>query len=212
MPDNDRCEICGRKAVLQSGTFDGLSVDCDRCGYYEITRNALGRCRKLSNRQKALVSGWLREQSEIGAQHRLYEKDIERIAQLPFPTMAERADRLLQYVERHQEHLGDIFTIVDDPAFNAISYARDSQERLEVVKFLEWRSHIERGNDDGERRITSAGYEYLDRLRQRQPDSSQAFVAMWFNPDLGRVFDEGFSVGIAAAGYTVAREIGYDET
>jgi hypothetical protein len=37
-------------------------------------------------------------------------------------------------------------------------------------------------------------------------------VAMWFNPDLGRVFDEGFSVGIAAAGYTVAREIGYDET
>jgi hypothetical protein len=205
MADNDRCEICGHKASLQSGTFDGLSVDCDRCGPYEITSNALGRGRKLSNRQKALVSGWLREQSEIGALHRLYEKDIKRIAQLPFPAMAERADRLLQYVERHQERLGDSFTIVSDPAFTAISYARDAQERLEVVKFLEWREHIERGNDDGERRITSAGYEYLDQLRQRQPDSSQAFVAMWFSPDLGRVFDDGFSAGIAAAGYKPVR-------
>ena len=45
----------------------------------------------------------------------------------------------------------------------------------------------------------------MDRLRQRQPDSSQAFVATWFSPDLARVFDDGFSVGIAAAGYKPVR-------
>jgi hypothetical protein len=44
-------------------------------------------------------------------------------------------------------------------------------------------------------RLTVKAWERIDALRASQPDSRQAFVAMWFDPRLDDVWRDGLKAG-----------------
>jgi len=54
-------------------------------------------------------------------------------------------------------------------------------------------------------RIMPAGYQRLEELRKSQLDSSQAFVAMWFDSSMDNAWKNGFAKGIEDAGYEPLR-------
>ena len=45
------------------------------------------------------------------------------------------------------------------------------------------------------------GYDHLEELRNVAPDSSQAFVAMWFNESLSEVWEQGIKPAITDSGH-----------
>jgi hypothetical protein len=54
-------------------------------------------------------------------------------------------------------------------------------------------------------RLTGLGFERVEERRRTNASSSQAFVAMWFNPDLDSAWKDGFAVGVRSAGYLPMR-------
>lgn len=52
--------------------------------------------------------------------------------------------------------------------------------------------------------ITLAGWNRIDELRARQPDSRQAFVAMWFDRSMDDAWVNGFKIGRERSKYFTA--------
>lgn len=59
-------------------------------------------------------------------------------------------------------------------------------------------------------KITPKGWAYLESLRQANPDSEKAFVAMWFEPEMEKIYDGFIAKAINGAGYK-AIQIGRKE-
>ena len=49
--------------------------------------------------------------------------------------------------------------------------------------------------------ITPSGWAYLESLRQPNPDSKKAFVAMWLEPEMEKIYDRFITKAIKDAGY-----------
>ena len=100
------CPFCDENMTYASaGTRDARSVNCPRCGRYSITRSALVNLRSydLSLRQKANISGWLRENPEF----ELSTANIEQISHLPSPSFHEQADKFLLSLEKNTSYAGE---------------------------------------------------------------------------------------------------------
>jgi hypothetical protein len=53
--------------------------------------------------------------------------------------------------------------------------------------------------------VTVKGYAHLAELDTKQANSSQAFVAMWFDDSMTEAYDKGLPEGIRKAGYKLLR-------
>ena len=53
--------------------------------------------------------------------------------------------------------------------------------------------------------ITVEGYSYLDVLERQMSKSSQAFIAMWFDPSMDDAYGIGIAPGVRDAGYEPLR-------
>jgi hypothetical protein len=53
--------------------------------------------------------------------------------------------------------------------------------------------------------LTASGWTKFDELQRTSGSSSQAFVAMWFSPELDVVYEKGFYAAIEDAGYAPMR-------
>jgi hypothetical protein len=192
--------------MWDEGSFLGAEVECNRCGSYRVTNTALSaRVSKLSNPERVFVSGWIREQNEMGSSPRILDENVERILQLQKPTMKERAERILSYFIRRAPHLNSAFE-VSDPALLAIAYVADAKELHIVLRYLSDERLIEYPRmAEHTVRLTPSGHVHADELGTRTRDSLQAFVAMWFNEAMGDAYQAGFERGIRDAGYRPMR-------
>ena len=203
----ETCPICsGQHAELTRQLFPGLEVKCRRCGNFRVSDTALAaRVKGLTILQRVFVSGWIREQTEMGVNPRILDDDVERILQLQKPTMKERAERMLSYFIRKGPHLNSDFEITD-PALLAIAYVTDVSELRIVLRFLMDKELIEHPrSQENKVRVTPSGHAYADDLGMRTRESLQAFVAMWFNELMGDAYEAGFERAISNAGYRAMR-------
>ena len=90
--------------------------------------------------------------------------------------------------------------------------ARSESVELEELRFLiDYLQQCEYLQFQGDSRreaqctLTVAGYERLAALDASHTPSTQAFVAMWFDPSTQDVWENGIRPGIAAAGYVPLR-------
>jgi hypothetical protein len=163
------------------------------------------RVKRLTNPQRVFLSGWIREQTEMGSIPRILDDNVERILQLQKPTMKERAERMLSYFIRRAPHLNSDFEI-SNPALCAVAYVADIDELRIVLRYLSGNRLIEYPpRAEHKVRVTPSGYVHADELGTRNRDSQQAFVAMWFDPSMGDAYQAGFEPGINKAGYRPMR-------
>lgn len=208
------CPVCRLPiARIFDQRGDHLFFECQRCGRFSITgtAHAVLERRQRSPRHLASASGWVREQRgvEIG------ERDVDSLADIRAPSVAERAEKLLVELDRRARRTGARVSVTSDPEWLAITwsseareveyllfdYLRDERNSVDVVA-----SHLNESQRlPAEVRITPKGYAQLDALTQVRGTTSIGFCAMWFDSALDGAWTEAIGPAIAAAGYDARR-------
>ena len=138
--------------------------------------------------------------------------------------MHKRADNILRYIRTIIPHIGADFyfeTHLDgflDPRKHspdktyaemlAWSESTEMEELEYLLNYLESQSWLERKTYTAtclRYSLTVRGHSYLAEIDHVVTDSSQAFVAMWFDKSMHRIWEEGLRAAIRDAGYKPIR-------
>lgn len=180
---------------------------------------------------KAHLTSWLIEEREQGVEVPLITPDtIEDAKQRRDLPIYKRLDRFLRYLSHMESYPGCIFSwreigpqqaqawleskIIESLSspewLRAQTIGTRNIAALEEIKFF-LTSLIERGWIDfhganihapnTEFNLTVSGHAHLEELERHGADSSQAFVAMWFDDTMKNAQEKGIKRGIADAGY-----------
>ncbi|MDP8202375.1 MAG: hypothetical protein P9M11_09605 [Candidatus Tenebribacter burtonii] len=205
-------------------------VNCLRCGKYEINEEVIEfeiDNDKLSPEQIANVSGWIRENQDIIIDNeKLKSKMI-----LKTLSVAEKADKILKYLAKQFPVAGtnidydfnkvkDVLSIIQNQSFPEsqndpfmIMFNKNAPNLLPLIsvgRIIDAREFNfiredylinEKKYISKEQKITPAGWAYLESLRQANPESKNAFVAMWFTPMMEKIYDNFIKKAIIKAGY-----------
>jgi hypothetical protein len=208
MPDMDPCELCSTQAerVVPGGGYDGIHQRCPRCGEFKLARTTM--IRQVPKSDKVKISGWVRDQNQLGEVPELTSDRISLIAAAPLPGIVERADRLLSHAARSQEKLGGRVNM--HPASIAVTYSNDWDEVVYLAKFLKDEGLINFVDRETEIKLTPRGHMRYDSLQTRPSTSIQGFIAMWFDESMREAYAQGFEAGIRRAGYKPLRVDGVE--
>lgn len=204
-------------------------------GYYDIHENAIlwnwkHKQDDFTLRQKMKLTSWMVDQRLFGVGFPAISAEIIEQATLrrPLP-VHERADRLLKYIEEKSPLIGSkviyefegpaarIYTSMK-PEFSepysiranilAWSESTSDQEIVFLLDYLFKQKWIhDLGNSIGHYGVilTGDGYARLAELATKQINSSQGFVAMWFDGSMNEAYENGIGPGIEDAGYKPLR-------
>jgi len=180
-------------------------------GDYKITGSALHVVGRLDSLEKVKLSRWIYEQNLLEVVPRIDCAVVEDVPNWPVPSVPERIDYLLQFVEL--ETRGEIATPVPLSEKMCAAVVVSSSDKLwylvgqaSAMKLIEhgivteesvYRRHI--------KEITVKGYQRLEELKKTRPNSAQAFVAMWFDDTMNDAWEKGFEPAIIDAGYKPMR-------
>lgn len=197
----EQCPICAEQSHhSQLGSRDAYAVNCPRCGLYNLTRTASVNLKNshFSDREIANISGWLHENSIF----EITSYNIDNLKQLKTPSFHERADKLLEYIEKKTEFAGNF--LMQDKSWLGAGWCVNWAELREVVLFLQETRRVEASSNLTEKqiKICPAGWAHLETLKKINSDKEQCFVAMWFSEDLLKIYDNIISKAIVAAGYS----------
>ena len=209
MPDLDSCELCDMPAetVVPSGGYDGSRQCCPRCGDFKLERRAM--IRRVPQNDKVKLSGWVRDQNQLGEVPELTSDRISLILASPSPGIVERADRLLSHAIKCQSRLGERFRM-GTPELLAATYSQDGHEVEYLARFLKDEGLINVLDLGGHIQITPRDYMRYESLQTQPSASAQGFVAMWFHDSMREAYARGFEVGIRQAGYHPLRVDGVE--
>ncbi|PSJ59242.1 hypothetical protein [Pseudaminobacter soli (ex Li et al. 2025)] len=177
----------------------------------------------LDDRQKARLTSWLVDQHQAGSEWPLVTStEVENAKSAPPLTLTERRDRLLKMVSEQTPTLGkgmryyaQVIAIspgAPPPAnshwanHDALLAATESIEIREVKALIKFAR--EQGllvDDTGGLSLTFDGHTHLEKLRERPRNSHQAFVAMWFGPEVAAAYEEAIAPAIVDSGYRPIR-------
>ena len=184
-------------------------------GPYKITTeaNAILRNRNASDEERALLTTMLVDQREQGVECPIVDdRLVEKASTRPPIHVDQRAARLLRFISSQAENLASIVEIRED-TWEAYAWS-ESTEWGEVVYLLEFllemkwingkRLRIARGKHLFNVKPTVHGYQRIAEQRANL-DSSQAFVAMWFDKSMNQAYKAGIQPAIEEAGYKSLR-------
>ena len=214
----EKCPIWGTPASSWlSGDNKMILVDSPRAGgKYGVTRINRLESEYKDVRMKARLTSWLVEQRLLGtARPKITHVETEDALKRQPLSALERADRLLKYFEKETRYPGKSFgydKYMDQASdhFLQIMAWSESVEKDETDFFVDylidqgWIEETRLGSDKTFC-LTVEGYVHLAELEKKTVDSSQAFVAMWFDPSMYSVWQDGISPAIGNTGYTPKR-------
>lgn len=191
---------------------DYVTINSRRAGGgYRVAGSA--NLAELTPHQRAKLTRWLLEQRRQGEPYPLITTYvIDRLQDLPEPSVLERRDRALEYLASLSTHLAANIRIggnVDEELQATIdgllvaTGSFDKHEAYAHLSFLEEAGLIK--IDAPLVKITFKGWQYLEEQRTKQIASVQAFVAMWFDPSMVGAYEIGIEPAILDTGYSVMR-------
>lgn len=199
MSPEGTCPICKSKATIAPRTGGSLKWHCPRCGDYILTGSAERELENTPFKSPPAISGWVRQQNAQGIVPTIDTYSLGRLRTYSKPPLRERVERYLVAVATDSPSLDAYIEPVSEKLIG-ISYSNDAKEVTIILNYLESKNFIFR-KPGGSTRITAEGYIEADDLRTRRSLSSQAFVAMWFDPQMDTVRDNGLVAAIKGAGY-----------
>lgn len=209
----DGCQIwpgCpGRGFRYESKQMVSMETSPRVGGAYKINDLAMEALRNASENEKALLTTILLEQREQGIECPFVNAAlVEKAKTRPPIPVDQRAERLLRFISGRTENVASIVEICED-TWEAYAWSESTEwdEVVYLLNYLEEREWIkyERSGDGWLRgQLTVAGYERIAELRVNL-DSSQAFVAMWFDTSMNQPYKAGIEPAIEEAGYNSLR-------
>jgi len=220
----DKCPICGSPSLITdiSNDFNILfKVNCLRCGKYKIKEEVIEfeiENDELSPEQIANISGLIRENQDI----LIDSKKFKSLMTIKTLSVSEKANLILNYLGNKYPIAGteieysfddlltitirnekneESWTIPDDlfPIFGIGNIVSSKELRFIWEEYLiKTKEYI---SSEQPRIITPAGWAYLESLRQSNPESKKAFVAMWFDTEMEKIYDGFIKKAIKSAGF-----------
>ncbi len=201
-------------ASIRPGTASAIShIDSHRAGgRYRLTIQAAMSLQSLQEEVRARLTTLLIEQRRQGnPEPDVTQSLIDGALNKPPLEVAERADRLLRYLVQCSNQIGhnlrfDLSNGSESTlSYGALAWSESTtpQEVHYLLRYLTKQDWItEPGADvfsvsvDGHGRVSDLN---------TNPDSAQAFVAMWFGEEMDSVYENGIKPAIELAGYTPMR-------
>ena len=220
------CLIWGTQAkIADPDGRDGTEVDSPRAGgQYFISGTASATLKRWDEPKKVLLTSWLVAQRRLGVPcPEITSTTLDDIAKKRPPSVHERADGLLRYLNAKSEVLGTVvkFYALDNSKVQQTEYEllawTGSRQISEVITLGEycneegWIQHrtTERAgaskNTLHELMLRPRGYARLAELDGINRGSKQAFVAMWFDDSMSGAYDKGIQPAIEDTGYRPIR-------
>jgi hypothetical protein len=201
-----KCPICGSGDEDKSVLYEWNKINCPRCGEFRINVDAiemLSAKLKGAERKVANASGWVREHQNEPIDLNV----VERLLNLPTPSVTEKGLRLLNYLEKNTSFLGQ--KLKSEECFLAIASVINREELNYIFDYLKANNYIEfhKGGLFGADNIyvTHAGFAYLDKIKYSNADSQIGFCAMWFDDSVSHLWDKAIEPSISSAGYQPLR-------
>jgi hypothetical protein len=171
------------------------AIECPRCGSFQITDSASIEIERLKAHERIVISGWIRDQNDLGESPKITTYDLDRLKQLPTKPVAERIDRLLRAGIALQGTLGGHFDL-NRPELVAKTYSADESD---VGRLLEYLAEEDLMFPFGHQsaRVTARGFVHGQTAVSV---SSGAFIAMWFDERMTEA-RLGMQKAVAEAGY-----------
>jgi hypothetical protein len=213
------CPIWGTeaKATVKYGTGDFLTLDSPRAGgLYRVTGTVAGRISALSAPQKKLLTSWLVEQRRLGVEvPEIHSDNLDIILQREPLSFTQRIAAALLFFSRHLTRLDETISIssgTPDALTNELVALTECQNAEEIDHFLTMLESIgllharAQHFEGGEYAPTPAGWQQIEEF-QRAPktESTQAFIAMWFDEKTHEAYAIGIAPAIIEAGYKPLR-------
>ncbi len=215
----ENCPVWNTKAELRktSGT-QNIFVDSPRAGgRYCITAEAKELLRNLDDRKKACLTSWLVKQRSLGVEcPKIEEKTISNEEYGQTLGISERANSLLELLESESKGLADGVLLeytLGNTAFQKMMAWSESTEKSEIhslINYLKKNNWIEQTIDEDFSfpespafiiTLTVEGCRHLEELQKMTSNSPKAFVAMWFDESISKVWEEGIKPAIQDSGY-----------
>ena len=221
MSDNDiPCPIWGTPAKIVKDYRSVVCIDSPRTGgTYVIDGWTIARLKmrvqKLDDATKAHLTSWLIDQRRLGEESPpITPETIEDAKQRRDLPIYERMDRFLRYLSHIEPFVGCRFIMDEAEFLSAQAWSestmiatvmRESEEEtkffLDSLAVRGWINVYKAGDYN----LTVEGYAHLEELERRATDSSQAFVALWFDDSMTTAWRDGIKLGIEDAGYKALR-------
>ena len=204
----------GNKFIADEARVDSPRTD----GFYKLNEDVyrflLSR-RLSSNDVKARLTTWLIDQRRQGViipvvTYEIAYSFIETEDRRSLP-VAKRAERLLRFLVNRTRYTGE--TVLVDECYESALAWSESIDVNEVFFLLNYLSeqgfiydykHVIKGPERCLATVSVEGYGFLEELIVN-PDSSQAFVAMWFADEMNNAYENGIRPAIKKAGYKPLR-------
>ena len=163
----------------------------------------------LAIEEKARLTTWIINQRMQGVwMPEITEVVIEHVKARRSLSVNERADRLLTYIERRATTVSTSVAI-EEGTYAAYAWS-ESTEWNEIFYFLNYLRDTELIQGDRSAdgsfwgNLTVDGYTRIED-RRTSVDTSQAFVAMWFDDSMNEAYEKGIEPAIVEAGYKPLR-------
>jgi len=202
--NNRKCPLCKKECELKHFGSDERFIQCDRCGKFSYSQ--IDRAKGIFNEHSWIeglpeklyvLSGALRweslkERSEV----RLTENNIRTFLTHEPETAIKKMDEIIKFLYLRpdiaiaKDHEGGYqFDIERD---YPLSFAEDPSELRYYRNILKEEGFLD--SPKGRFRLTFKGFQKAEQICSNQRDSSQAFIAMWFDP---KVHDANNAIHLA---------------
>lgn len=211
-----KCPVCLRQDAIHRGTLSGaatgqpasegevVEVGCvQSCGDYKYTAASFQPLNAVHPDQRPLLSCWIWEQNRSGIEPTVTSSNITTVLSSSPLKFVEKVKRLLIYAADQSTWGRAIPT--DNQTIYAMLQTNKLAEVQLIVRYLEENRYVSNTMGGNQVQVTGNGFMKADEWRQSDVQSSQGFVAMWFDASMDSAWENGFEVGIRNAGYKALR-------
>ena len=202
MPAKANCPLCNGEAEYfgrDPSRLDTFNVECQRCGRYRITSQALT---VLPPEMKFRLSAFCRRAGTTTEPPTILSNNIgELVGTLPTFAPLEKLDNVLLFIAERTAELGQTarFNPLEDYPLLICS----PDELLFLAAALKSAGFI--ADQDEGFVITMPGWHRVQQIQKSGRESKRAFVAMWFDSSMDDVYEKAIVPGIMEAGYLPLR-------
>lgn len=203
--DTRLCPLCGQSAELTYHSQDLLvTVHCYRCGRYDTEYSWLQDNSEYAKKSSAyILSGLTRRAHDAGNRLTITGENTDLLLDSVSTSVLDQMNRCVEWLSRVQQGVAEYVTIHPDKDYPVV-IARNRADFVQLIQWLQDEGLVE-GNlyigGQGDFHLTPNGWRKVEELRRTQPDSDQAFVAMWFDEKLNDVYNHGFKPALEATGF-----------
>jgi hypothetical protein len=210
-----QCAIWKTSSELLESAGDYSVFDSPRAGgKYWISGSAIGQVLPLTDHAKRLLSTWICEQHRAGVEIPKISGGVLEFVKSRQPLLVmTRMTLMLRSLGSRIQQLGGNVVVGENGSIETLKSLAETEsknvdELFGLVAMLEESSFVRSTSDTGGGlRVypTVRGWQELDDMRRPRTDSSQAFVAMWFNELTSDAYNQGMAPALSATGYRAVR-------